>query len=83
MVSILWRSLISAATCVLLTAAEARAGRGFVVVTWGETIAYVGDPSGPAGPAWGDGRALKVGYKYEYAGMFWVDLWTWGGTYCV
>ena len=24
-----------------------------------------------------------MGYKYGYFGVFWIDLWTWGGEYCV
>jgi hypothetical protein len=26
---------------------------------------------------------FSVGYKYNYAGLFWIEFWTWGGTYCV
>jgi hypothetical protein len=50
------------------------------VVTWGETISHVGDV--PPQDRQGLG-ASKVGYKYSYWGVFWVDLWTWGGEYCV
>jgi hypothetical protein len=26
---------------------------------------------------------FKVGYKYSYAGVFWLDIWTWDGEFCV
>lgn len=26
---------------------------------------------------------LKVGYIYEYYGLFWINFWTSGGQYCV
>jgi hypothetical protein len=63
----------------LFSPSEASAG-GFVLVTWGETIDNIGDVSwehrqGP-GPK-------KVGYESSYFGLFWIDLWTWGGEYCV
>ena len=25
----------------------------------------------------------KVGWKYDYFGIFWLDIWNWGGEYCV
>lgn len=25
----------------------------------------------------------EVGYKYSYFGLFYLDLWTWGGEYCL
>jgi len=54
--------------------------KGFVLVTWGDTISHLGDVSVPnrAGLA-----ANKVGFKSSYFGVFWVDLWTWGGEFCV
>jgi hypothetical protein len=52
----------------------------FVLITSGETITHIGDvtPQTKMGPA-----GVKVGYKYNYYGVFWIDLWTSGGTYCV
>lgn len=26
---------------------------------------------------------LVVGYRYSYFGIFWLDLWTWGGKFCL
>jgi hypothetical protein len=62
--------------------AEARR-RGIVIVTWGETIEHVRDL--PADVAYEleseTGETLSVGYAYESFGMFWLDIWTWGGRY--
>jgi hypothetical protein len=63
----------------LLSPSEVSA-RGIVLVTWGETISHVGEASPQAGNMHGSN---KVGYKYGYWGVFWVDLWTHGGTYCI
>src|SRR5262249_39837892 len=29
------------------------------------------------------GKNPAVGFKYSYFGVFWLDLWTWGGEYCL
>ena len=73
-----WRyGLVVTAYC-LFTPAEVSAGK--VVVTWGDTISHVGDVSASTGQSQG---INKVGYKYSYFGVFWLNLWTWGGSYCV
>jgi hypothetical protein len=76
------RSSFYAATtllaCVVFWPAQARAGA--VLITRGETIKHLGDAVAPKGQQLG---ALKIGYKYGYWGVFWIDLWTWGGQYCV
>jgi hypothetical protein len=54
--------------------------RGIVLITSGERITSIGDAASSARPMLGTGQ---VGYKYGYWGIFWVDLWTHGGTYCV
>jgi hypothetical protein len=54
--------------------------KGIVLITWGETISHVGDVSSPNNQ---DPGPIKIGYKSSYFGVFWIDLWTWGGTYCV
>jgi hypothetical protein len=50
------------------------------LITRGDTITHIGDVSPQNRQAL---EAGKVGYKYSYWGVFWVDLWTWGGDYCV
>ncbi len=64
--------------CAFLSPSQARAGA--VLVTWGDTISHLGDVSPEHRHVAG---AAKVGYKSSYWGVFWIDLWTWGGTYCV
>jgi len=54
----------------------ANAGGAFA----GETIIHVGDGGHEA---WLIGKSQDVGYKYSYVAFLWVDLWSWGGTYCV
>ncbi len=91
-----WRYALACVTaCFLLALSEARAG--VVLITRGETICHLGDACPPAPPpavppAPPDRRDREantpapnrgVGYKYGYWGIFWIDLWTWGGEYCV
>jgi hypothetical protein len=56
-----------------------------ILITHGDTINHVGNIAGPAPQdmqknAIGD---VKVGFKYSYFGVFWLDLWTWGGEFCL
>ncbi|MFO0969651.1 MAG: hypothetical protein U0793_29180 [Gemmataceae bacterium] len=64
------------------------ASAGVVLVTWGDTISHIGDvpPQNRQNPGASKGQNLvanRVGFKYGYWGMFWIDMWTHGGTYCV
>lgn len=59
-----------------VTSPRAAAGNAF----GGESITHVGDGGHEA---WMIGKSQDVGYKYESVAAFWLDLWTWGGTYCV
>ena len=59
-----------------IAAGPARAGGKFL----GETVLYVGDGGHEA---WMIGQSQDVGFKYNYVAFLWVDLWSWGGTYCV
>ena len=76
--------LVGVALLVLLSgarpAAPARVARAGIpiLITSGDTIADVGALEGgrPSG-------GPRIGYKYSYFGVFWLDVWTWGGTYCV
>jgi hypothetical protein len=64
--------------CALLSPSKARAG--IILITWGETVSHIGDVSAQNNQ---NLRTGKVGYKYSYWGVFWIDLWTHSGTYCV
>jgi len=66
------------ATLLLLLVNDHRADAG--PVSWGETISHVG-VGGHA--AWLIGRSQDIGYKYSYFAILGLDLWCWGGTYCV
>jgi hypothetical protein len=65
--------------CCLLSAREASAGNG-IVITSGVTIRQVGDVSHTKRSGQ---NVTKVGFKYSYYGVFWIDFYTSGGTYCV
>lgn len=64
--------------------AHARRG-GIVLITTGESIAHVEDLSPEARELAHEitGRNVQVGYAYSYAGVFWIDGWTWDGTHCL
>ncbi|MDX2037545.1 MAG: hypothetical protein SFX72_12910 [Isosphaeraceae bacterium] len=59
---------------------SSRADAGAIVVTYGDRITHLGDASAQSLPEVAGG---KVGYKHGYWGVFWVDLWTHSGTFCV
>jgi hypothetical protein len=53
-----------------------------VLITSGDHIAHLGDlkvkpEKGPIVPG------VRVGFKYNHFGIFWLNLWTWGGEYCL
>jgi hypothetical protein len=72
--------LILATLCTLTSIAEAQ-GRGFVLITHGDTISHLGEIDSKS-RAFVNGEA-KVGYKWSYGGIFWIDFWTWDGEYCL
>jgi hypothetical protein len=65
--------------CVFLWPAQAQAGIP-ILITHGDHISHIGEVSREHQP---NLKVSKVGYKYSYFGIFWVNLWTWGGTHCV
>lgn len=57
-----------------------------VMITHGETIKKIGDLPEPMGGMMAKLAGtdkVEVGYLYNYFGVFWIDLWTWGGQYCL
>jgi hypothetical protein len=74
-----WRCGAGAVASCLLSAGEANAGNG-IVITSGVTISQVGDVPHAKRP---EQNVTMVGYKYSYYGVFWIDIWTSDGTYCV
>lgn len=69
-----WASV--ALLAMALSPSIASAKKGIVLITTGETIT-------PLGSANEQNLTLKVGYKYDYFGIFWLDFWTSGGTFCL
>ena len=70
-------------TSLLPSTAEAR--RGLVLITTGNTIKHVADVADDMKPVvrsvTGTSVDYHVGYLHERIGVFWIDLWTWGGEY--
>ena len=78
-------ALFFAAT--LLAPSQAEARRGIVFITHGDAIEELADvPSqyrDQLQELTGTKQPLKVGYFYSGFGVFGLDIWTWGGTYCL
>ena len=68
-----------------LLPAKAEARRGIILITTGDTIKHVADVATEMKPVirevTGSTVDYKVGYLHERFGVFWIDLWTWGGEY--
>lgn len=69
---------------VALSASEAEA-KGILIITHGEAVMHYADLSTEMHDALktATGHDLKVGYLYSNFGIFWLDLWTWDGQYCL
>lgn len=67
-----------------LSAQEVQA-KGLMIVTYGEAVMHYADLAVEVRQALKDetGHDLQVGYLYSNFGLFWLDLWTWGGEYCL
>jgi len=59
--------------------------RGFVLITHGDSVKHLGDvPSDYAVTVREmTGASTKVGYLHQGFGVFFCDIWTWGGEYCL
>jgi hypothetical protein len=76
-----WLSLpLLAATLLLFSPAKAEAG---VLITRGDTIGELGAIDPELLKAADLPSNLKVGYKYSYFGVFWLDFWTYDGEFCL
>jgi hypothetical protein len=79
--------LVLAFAAVTLAPSTALARRGgIILITYGDSIKDLGQVPAEIAPviekATGQ-SGLRVGYKYSYFGLFWLDLWTWGGDFCL
>ncbi|MFO0608446.1 MAG: hypothetical protein U0324_35095 [Polyangiales bacterium] len=81
--SLVWAPLLALAL-VLLTPARAEA-KGFLLITHGDTVSKLADVPAAQQEAVREATRANpaVGYHYSYVGAFWIDLWTWGGEYCL
>jgi hypothetical protein len=70
---------------VALASTEAHAGKGILIITHGESILHYDDLTGEAKKFADEttGHEVQVGYLYSHFGVFWLDLWTWDGKYCL
>jgi hypothetical protein len=84
-----WKTLLGlplvACSMVLASASPAEARRGFVLITHGESVKHIADIPSETKPLVRQltGRDVQAGYYYKSFGIFWLDLWTWGGQYCL
>ena len=69
---------------VTLSAEEAQA-KGIMIITHGESVLHYADLAADVREAMHKetGHSLQVGYLYSHFGIFWLDLWTWDGQYCL
>jgi hypothetical protein len=78
------RSFVLRGVFVLFTlvffAPGAAQAKGVILITWGDTISHLGDVAPQHRP---HAPLKQVGFKSSYFGVFWLDLWTWGGEYCI
>ena len=75
-----WCWLVGGLIGFVLFAPPDASAKGIILITHGETIDHVGDVSSGIEKSRG---ISKVGYRYGYWGVFWINLWTHGGTYCI
>lgn len=63
--------------------AEARRGGGIVIINLGDDLMHLRQTSSEAaiGEDGTETRLDQIGYHYERFGLFWVDIWRWGGEY--
>jgi hypothetical protein len=64
----------------------AQASAKFFLITHGNTMKEYGpivNPQKKAEYQQRYGQDVKVGFYNDYFGIFWIDFWTWGGTFCV
>lgn len=56
--------------------------KGILFITYGESITDISDLPAEARKIINDPE-LHFGYRYSYIGLFWLDIWTWGGEFCL
>jgi hypothetical protein len=74
------RIALIALAMVVALGGKAEAGRGVIVITSGDDVFHIRDLPAATAAEIGYG---KLGYHYDYFGVFWLDLWRSGGEFCV
>jgi hypothetical protein len=72
-------------TLIVFLCGPSSASAKIVLITHGDTIKHLGDildPTEKQQLQQAYGFVPAVGFKYSYFGIFWLDLWTWGGEHC-
>jgi len=69
---------------VLFFSSRAEAG-GLIVYHYGEDVVDLGEITEEYKEAVSAeaGGAVKVGYVHNAFGLFWLDIWTWDGRFCI
>ncbi|MBW3543036.1 MAG: hypothetical protein KY476_22480 [Planctomycetes bacterium] len=77
---------ILAAGLYLLTPSTAEARRGIVFIQTGNTVKDVGALPPDMEAALEQNAGItdpRVGYLHDRFGVFWLDVWTWNGQWCI
>ncbi len=63
---------------------EAQARKGFFLITHGDAVSELGKVklSGELASI-PELHSAKIGFHYDHFGIFWLDLWNWGGEYVI
>lgn len=84
---LLTRGLALAVAAFFFLSPGRASAKGIILITHGDTINRVAEVKDPhllqLLRKTGEWKNPAVGYKYSYFGIFWLDLWTWGGEYCI
>jgi hypothetical protein len=78
-------ALVLAGLIMVCCPQTAHARRGFFLITTGNTVKHLGDVTAERQAEIREATEqmddVRVGYLHDRFGVFWVDVWTWGGEY--
>lgn len=72
--------------CLMLLGPFARSATAApFAVNWGTSVVRLNELAPSYQDQWQrkTGKLLSVGYKYSSFGVFWLNVWTWSGEYCL
>jgi len=78
-------TLLAILAALLLIPTHAEAGRGIVIINHGEDIKEIGAvvDEHAADVREATGADPAVGFIHDGFGLFWLNIWTWNGRYCL